>query len=263
MKAFYICLLLAGSPACAAQGIGTAPADPDALSWQQKPGAQVPLRTQVIDEEGHAAALGDFFRRVPVLLDIGYFQCPSLCGVVRADLFNALTQSGLVAGQDYTLVSVSIDPAETPQIAARAKQLDRVQFPLVVSPAFHYVTAKRDSVGAITAAVGFPHRYDSRFGQFMHPAGMTILTGKGEVSSYLLGVGYTPGDLRAAVLRARAGGIARAALPILLLCFHFDPNTGRYTLAIIKLLRLMGVLTVATIAVMLLVLHRTGRRAGA
>ncbi len=257
MKPSFLWLLLGISPLFAA------PADPDALSWQQKPGADIPLRVQVIDEQGRVAALQDYFGRVPVILDIGYFHCPSLCGLVRADLFNALTQSGLTAGRDYAMVSLSIDPAETQQTAAQAKLADHAQFPIIAGAPFHYVTASAPVIAAIAAAVGFRDRYDARFAQFMHPAGLTFLTARGEVSSYLLGVGYTPGDLRAAVLRAGAGGIARAALPILLLCFHFDPNTGRYTLAIIKLLRLMGLLTVTTIAIILLVLHRAGRRARA
>ena len=262
MKAWLIFLLLA-APALAAQGVGHTPADADSLAWQQKPGAQLPLQTALTDEAGHAVTLRTYVGHGPIILDMGYFRCPSLCGLVRADLFNALGQAGLVAGRDYTLLAVSIDPAETSAVAAQAKQTDRAQYPLLITEDSHYLIAGPAAIAAIANAVGFRDRFDARFGQFMHPSGLTFLTGSGAVSGYLLGVGYTPGDLRAAVLRARGGGIARAALPVLLLCFHFDPNTGRYTLAIMKLLRVMGLLTVATIAALLVVLHRSGRGADA
>ena len=108
-------------------------------------------------------------------------------------------------------------------------------------PRWHYLTGGADAVRAIEQAVGFRARFDPALRQFLHPAGLVILTSRGVVSSYLLGVGYRPGDLRAAVTRAGEGGVAKAALPVLLLCFHFDPTTGRYTLAVTRLLQLAGV----------------------
>ena len=95
---------------------GFAPASPrDAaqFAWRTAPGARLPLNTVLRDEAGHAVSLCQVFRGRPVILDLGYYHCPSLCGVVRADLFNALASSGLVGGRDYTLLAVSIDPAET------------------------------------------------------------------------------------------------------------------------------------------------------
>jgi protein SCO1/2 len=263
VKEWAACLFLAVGRAWAAPAAGVAPADPNGLAWQQHPGAMLPLATSMTNEAGQAIALRDYFGKVPVILDLGYFHCPSLCGVVRADLFNALSNSGLTAGRDYILLAVSIDPAETPTTAAQARQTDHAQYAAVTGPAFHYLTASPRAIAAIADAVGFRYRYDARFQQYMHPSGLTILTSTGEVNGYLLGVGYTPGDLRAAVLRAGQGGIAQAALPVLLLCFHYDPTTGRYTLAIMKLLRLMALLTVGSVAALLLILHRGGRGARA
>ena len=251
---FLLLACLAAPPALAAAG------DPASFAWHTQPGAQVPLDTTLRDEAGRETRLRDLFGAAPVILDLGYYHCPSLCGVVRADLLNALQGSGLVEGRDYTLVAVSIDPAETPQDAAHTKQGDLAQAPFATGADWHYMTGTADALGAIAKAVGFRDRYDPQYRQFLHPTGLTVLTHKGIVSGYLLGVGYSPGDLRAAVLRARGGGIARAALPVLLLCFHFDSTTGRYTLAIEKLLRLMGALTVVTLGGTLFVLHRSRPR---
>jgi protein SCO1 len=113
----------------------------------------------------------------------------------------------------------------------------------------------------VEQSVGFRARFDPALRQFLHPAGLVILTAQGAVSSYLLGVGYRPGDLRAAVTRAGEGGLAKAALPVLLLCFHYDPVTGRYTLAVTRLLQLAAGITVLTLGgTIALALRRERRR---
>ena len=235
--------------------------DPQDFAWQQRAGAQVPLdvafrETTGGDEAGHGVRLGDVLGKRPVILDLGYFHCPGLCGTVRADLINALAGSGLSDSQDYTLVALSIDPAETPKDAVEAKDGDLKQASFTQGGGWHYLTGGAAAIDAVKSAVGFRDRYDASYKQFLHPAGLVVLTRQGVVSNYLLGVGYSAGDLRAAVLRGGEGGVAQAALPVLLLCFHFDSVTGRYTLAIVKVLRLMGVLTILTLGGLMIVLHR-------
>jgi protein SCO1/2 len=231
----------------------------DGLEWRQHPGARLDPAIRLRDEAGHAVVLESAFGGAPVILDLGYYHCPSLCSVVRGDLHRALRDSGLRAGSDYVLVALSIDPAEQPADAASAKAADLATDPDADPAAWHYLTGKADAIAAVGEAVGFRARYDNWYRQFMHPSGLVVLDGSGAVNGYLLGVGYGAGDLRAAVLRAGSGGAAQAALPVLLLCFHFDPTTGRYTLAVEKLLRVMGVLTVVTLGGLMAVLHRRRR----
>ncbi len=230
--------------------------DTDGFAWRQHPGAQVPVDTVLRDEAGRQAPLVSALGGTPAILDLGYFHCPSLCGVTRADLFAALLAGGLSPGRDVSVIAVSIDPAERPGDAAIAKRADLAQLPPAWLAGAHYLTAAPAGIAALARSVGFQASWDARFKQFMHPAGIVLLTRTGKISSYLLGVGYTPGDMRAAVLRAGDGGIAQAALPILLLCFHFDSTTGRYTLAVMKLLRLLGGLTVVVIGGLVWVLKR-------
>ena len=215
------------------------------------------------DEAGRATTIGQAFGGAPVILDLGYYHCPALCGVVRSDLINALQAGGLKPGRDYVLASLSIDPAETAADATQAKAGDLKQAGLADGSDWHYLTGSAEAIAAVAESVGFRDKYDERFKQFMHPPGLVVLTKAGIVSGYLLGVGYSGGDLRAAVLRAGAGGVAQASLPILLLCFHFDSTTGRYTLAVEKVLRLMAGVTVLSIGGMFLALRRKqARRAG-
>ncbi len=192
----------------------------------------------------------------PIILALGYFHCPNLCSVVRGDLVSALGASRLAGGRDYRLVVLSIDPAETAKDAAAAKAGDLAQSPGTDGRGWHYLAGDSASVAR---SVGFPYRYDEHLLQFAHPAGLVVLTANGAVSSYLEGVGYSGKALRAAVEQAAAGDVADAPSPVLLLCFHYDAATGRYTLAIEKLLRLLAGATVLGIAGLLALLHRRRR----
>jgi protein SCO1/2 len=221
----------------------------------------VPYDAVLHDEAGHAVDLRALTGGRPAILALGYFHCPSLCGIVRDDLLSAVSRSGLHAPGDYALIALSIDPAETSQDAADAKRQELARYPVPgAAQAWHYLTGPAASVQAIEQAVGFRAKFDDQLNQFLHPTGIVFLTPKGIVSGYLLGVGYQPGDISLGVTRARDGGIAKAALPVLLLCFHFDPSTGRYTLAITKLLQLAGAITVLTLGGTLALALRRDRR---
>ncbi|MBV9757779.1 MAG: SCO family protein [Alphaproteobacteria bacterium] len=253
--ALVLAVLLAAVPAAAA------PPDLSGLGFTQHPGAQVPPDARFRDAGGHAVRFGDLLGGGPIILALGYFHCPNLCGVVQQDLFHALDLSGLKAGADYRLVLVSIDPNETSADAARAKADDLARYPAAgAARAWHFLTGEPTAIQAVADAVGFADRFDPALKQFLHPTGLVFLTGSGRVSGYLLGVGYQAGDVTAGVLRARSGGIARAALPVLLLCFHFDAATGRYTLAIMRIVRAVGALFVLSLGGLLAFIGLSERR---
>ena len=234
-------LVLLAAPAWAA-----APADD--LAWVQRQGALVPVDAPLRDAGNRPATLRQVAGGLPLLLAPGYFRCPNLCGVEREDLADALARSGMVAGRDYAVAVMSIDPAEGPADAAAVPQ-----------GGWHGLTGPAASVGAIADAVGFRSRFDPAERQFLHPSGVAILSPAGTVSGYVLGVGYDPAALRDGVRVARAG-LTAAANPVLLLCFHFDAVTGRYTLAVEKVLRLGAALTVLAIGGAMAWLHRRQRR---
>jgi protein SCO1/2 len=228
------------------------------IGFDQRPGATVPLDTVLRAEDGTPVTLKAAMRTRPTVLALGYFHCTTLCGVVRADLLDGLSRSGLRAGSDYTLLAVSIDPSETAADAAAARRQENARYPLPGNvSSVQYLTG---DAAAIETAVGFHARFDQDTKQFLHPAGLVFLNTAGTVSGYLLGVGYKPGELRAGILRARDGGIAKAVLPVLLLCFHFDPATGRYTLAVMRLLQIAGGLTVLTVGGTIMLALRKERR---
>jgi protein SCO1 len=235
--------------------------DTSGIGYRPQLGRNLPLDATFTDEDGRRIALGDIAVGRPTVLALGYYACPALCGVIRDDLLTALGRSGLSTPADYQVVFVSIDPHETVADAYKAWSDDRARYPTAGSgDGWHFLTGASASVAALEQAVGYYSRYDLGLKQFIHPAGIVVLTPRGAVSGYVLGIGYQPGDLRAAIIRASSGGVEQTVQPVLLLCFHFDPTTGRYTFAIMKVLRLTGLLTVLTlIAVMLILRRREGR----
>jgi protein SCO1/2 len=241
--ALLVCLLL---PASASATFNLSD-----FAFRQHPGDLVPMDVDLRDAAGRVVRLRDESAGRPAILVLGYLHCPNLCGLVRDDVLHALSLSGLRADQ-YSLLVVSIDPSETSTDATVAQRQDLARYPLPgADAAWHYLTGPASSLHQIAEAVGFPYRYDPLLKQFLHPAGLVFLNATGQISGYLLGVGYSPGDLALGVTRASNGGVERAATPVLLLCFHFDPTTGRYTLAITKVLQLAGLLTVLTVGALL------------
>ena len=237
-------------------------ADLSGIAYEQRLGATIPLHQMFRDESGAAARLIDFVDGKPFVLVLGYFHCPNLCGVVRADLFDALRDSGLTAGRDYSLAALSIDPSETSADAAAAKAWDLRRHPTPgAARDWHFLTGTADATQAISNAVGFHGRPEPDRNQFPHPVGVVFVTSEGVVSSYLLGVGYQPNDVRLAVARSARGDVAPAASPVLLLCYDFDPTTGKLTLSIMKLLRVAAAAATIAVAGTIYAAFRRGRQA--
>ncbi len=236
--------------------------DLGAFAYRQNIGAQLPLSATVRDQAGRERTIGSLLHGKPAVLALVYYHCPNICGVVLSDLFQALGGAGLVAGQDYTLITLSIDPAETTSDAAAAHARDMAAFPLPgAAQGWHYLTADAATIKDVADTVGFRSRFDPALKQFLHPAGIVFVTPKGRVSGYLLGVGYQAGDVRLGLVAAGENALQKAVLPIVLLCFHFDPHTGRYTLAILRILQIAGAITVLTIGGAMWLMFRRDRAA--
>ncbi len=231
------------------------------LGYRPQIGAIVPLDRPFLSETGHATDLRSVIRGQPTILILGYYACPSLCGLVRDDTLSAISRTRLVAGRDYQLAFLSIDAAETPALAAAAKNTDLQRYPSPgAAAAWIFMTGHQPDIEAVESAVGFHARYSAALKQFLHPAGLVVVTPAGRVSSYLLGVGFTPRDVENALGNARAGRTEPSDNPVLLLCFHYDASLGRYSLDIIKVLRLAAAMTMLGIGGIIWLARRHGRR---
>jgi len=214
------------------------------VGFEQRPGSQLSLREEFRDETGRVLRLSDLFNRAPIVLVLGYYQCQNLCSVLRATLIQALIDSGMAAGRDYVFIALSIDPADTPVTASQAKTRDLTTAAAPDLAAYvHYLTGERDAIERVADSVGFSSRPAGERQSITHPVGAVFISPSGVVSNYLPGVGFKPAETRLAVSHAAAGVRSQPVSPILLLCFDFDFSTGRYTIAIIKMLRLLSVST--------------------
>lgn len=236
--------LLALVPPAAAQ----APFDPlNAGSFDPRPGALVPPRTALRDEAGRPVRLGDLARGLPTVLAPVYYRCPNICGLTLDGLMRAADGSGLVPGRDFNLLAFSIDPRETPAVAADSLREHLAAYPGLAGGA-HFLTADAATAKALAGSLGVGYAFDEASGQYAHPAVVAVLTPAGVIARYLRGLDLAPTDLRLALVESGEGRIGTLVDHFRLLCFGYDPKTGRYTATIIEISRLMGGGTVLLIA---------------
>lgn len=258
MKAHQPLLTAVFLAAAVCQAQPTSPVDE--VGFDQRLGVTVPLDITLCDETGARTTLGQLLLDDrPVVLLPAYYRCPMLCNLSLAGLRDAVAAAGLQPGRDYAIVVFSFDPLDTPQTAA-AKRRDLLGNAEATDAAgWHFLVGSRDQVAALCQSVGFRYRYDQASGQYAHAAGLAVLTPQGRVSRYLYGVQYAPRDLRLALVEASQNRIGRAADRVLLLCFAWDPSTGKYSLLVMNLVRLGAVLTLAVLGTFLWRSRRLGR----
>jgi protein SCO1/2 len=260
---FFLALL----PTIAAAQMGAAPpprpATPGVLQevgFDQHLGETVPLDLAFTDETGRSVKLSDYFGRKPVVLSLVYYECPMLCTISLNGLAGALEVLSFVPGQEFEVVTVSFDPTESPTLAAAKKQAYMARYRRKEAHAgWHFLTGPKESVEALTRAVGFRYVWDEATRQFAHPAGLLVLTPEGKISHYLFGVEYAPKDLRLALVDAAGGKVGNLADQVLLYCYQYDPQTGRYSASILNLVRLAGALTVLGLGAFILTASRKRR----
>jgi len=212
----FLLLLLPAQPARASGG---------AFTYDERLGNQVPLSVHFRDEQADAVTLGRVLGHRPAILVMGTFRCSGLCGLVRGELMDALAR--LDERRDYSVIFLSIDPAETPADARAALQSDKARFGRPAETAdWHYLTGSEPAIGAVAEAVGFRWRLVSSPKRFLHPAGLVFLTRDGGVSSYLSGLNYEPDEIGAGIVRA-ANDVSARVLPILLVGCGFQRRTRR------------------------------------
>ena len=215
----------------------------------QKLGGRVSLDTPFVDEHGRAVWLGDSFDERPVILVLAYGRCPMLCTQVLTGLVHALRAVDLRPGADFRIVTVSIDPEETSALAARKKAATVAEYGREgAEEGWRFLTGREESIRRLAGEVGFRYVYDPQTDEFAHASGFMVLTPDGVLSRYFYGLEHPPGDVRLALVESSEGRIGSLVDQILLLCYHYDPATGRYGFVILGTIRVLGVLTVAAIA---------------
>jgi protein SCO1 len=238
--------------------------NPDSILTQigidQKIGAQVDPSTEFRDESGQAVRLGDYFGTKPVILTPVYYECPMLCSMLLNGLVKALHVMPFTAGKEFDIVTFSIDPNEQPGLAAEKKLHYVRDYGKPQSGAgWHFLTGNAESIRKLADGIGFRYTYDTYTHQWAHTSGIVVLTPAGVVSQYFYGIEYDPADLRLSLVRASNRGLGSVADHILLYCFQYNPSTGKYSIAIMRVLRTFAVATLLFIAGFILIESRRKR----
>lgn len=223
---------------------------------------RVPLDLPFRDEAGRDVALGDYFGSRPVVLALVYYECPMLCNQVLNGLTQALRVMSLDAGRDFDVVAVSFDPREGSELAAAKKASYVRRYDREGSASgWHFLTGSEPSIEALADAVGFRYEWEEASGQWAHGAGITVLTPKGVVSRYFYGIEYGVRDLRLGLVEASNHRIGNLADQLMLLCYQYDPMTGKYGAIALNSIRAGGVVTVGALVTFIFVMLRRERRA--
>jgi protein SCO1/2 len=234
-----------------------------AIAFEQLLNEPVPLDLAFRDEAGAAVRLGDYFGQKPVILTLNYYQCPMLCPLALEGLARSLRVLAFTAGEQFEVVTVSIDPGETPALAAAAKgRYIRDYGRPGAADGWHFLTGEASAIARLTEAVGFRYGYDADKEQYAHAAGLAVLTPQGKLARYFYGVEFSPRDLRLALVETASGTIGSPVDQLLLYCYHYDPATGRYSLVVTRALQVAGVATMLVLAGFMVVMFRRERPRG-
>src|SRR5271154_3309489 len=227
--------------------------------------AQMPLDLPFTDENGQSVKLGDYFAHgKPVLLAFVYYGCPMLCNQVEQGVVGSLKMLSFNPGRDYDVVFVSFDPRETPEMAAEKKKsaLGHFQRP-ATDGGWHFLTGNKEAIDAAAKAANFRYKFDAKNNLFSHASGIMLLTPDGRISRYFYGIEYPSRDMRLGLVDASAGKIGTPIDHALLFCFQYDPSSATYSTAILRIVRVAGLLTVLCIVGGILIFRRRDRHAAA
>lgn len=262
LRLLLLVLALTAAWPAAAERMEPLPKQLEGVGITEHPGAQVPLDLEFVAEDGKPVRLRSYFDgKKPVILNLGYYRCPMLCGLVLNGLLQGLKETAWSVGREFEVVTVSIDPLETPTLARLKKESYLAEYGRPGAAAgWHFLTGREESIRKLADAVGFGYRYVPERGEYAHAAVLFMATPDGHIARYLYGVLYAAGTLRMALTEAGQGKVGTTADRIVLTCFHYDAEQGRYVVAAMTLMRTGGGVTVLVVGGWLLARWRRDAR---
>jgi protein SCO1/2 len=255
--------VLAASPTLRAQfitseNIGVHPNLLQQVRFDQQLNHTIPLNLTFTDEHGKAVELRQYFGAKPVILTLVYYTCPMLCTQVLNGLDRALENIPPTIGKDFNVVTVSIDPTDTPVLAATKQAIYTGMYNRAgAAEGWNFLVGKEAEIKQLADAVGFHYAYDPDSKQYAHAAGIMVLTPQGKLSSYFYGVQYRERDLRLALEQASGGKVGSPIDEALMYCYHYDAHNGKYDLLISRVMKIAGGLTVLIGGIILLIFFRS------
>jgi protein SCO1/2 len=251
--AMVMVFLWAGSGVASAQLVEQVPEALEEVGITEHLDAKLPMDLEFRDEDGISVTLGSFFDgERPVILTLNYYRCPMLCGLMLNGLVDGLDQMEWTPGQEFEIVTVSINPLETPALAKEKKQnyIKRYGRPSAMT-GWHFLTGNEPEIDRLAETVGFRFVYDPVEQQYAHAAAIFVCTPDGRVARYFYGIEYPPKRLKLGLLEASEGKIGTTLDQLILYCYHYDPTNRRYSPVAMNIMRVGGGATAAILGVTL------------
>jgi protein SCO1/2 len=224
---------------------GLSPGDLSRVTLEQHPGLQLSRDLVFRDENAQQFRFGTLAAKQPTVLVPGYYRCPMLCPLINDGLIQALQDLRASVGRDFQVVDFSIDPGDTPADAARKKsEYLRRYGRKDASEGWHCIVGDQRSIARLADEIGFRYAYDPETKQYAHPSGVIVLTPEGKISRYIFGATFDARELRDALIAARDGESRPTLSKLFLLCYHYNPITGKYGSLIMSIVRIAGIVTV-------------------
>ncbi len=221
----------------------------DRVGVEQRLGERVPMDLRFEDRHGEPVTLGSLIDGKPALLELAWYDCPNLCDLSLRRLGSRLSEVKYQPGEDFRVITVSIDPDEGADAAGRALATLRDSYRGDSDAGdWQVLTGDARAIDTLARRIGYRYQYDADSDQFAHPAALAVLDGDGRISSYLLGLTFSGRDVELALTRAGEGRLGSITDRIALRCFHFDPEKGTYTLDILWLLNIACLITALVLA---------------
>lgn len=226
----------------------------------------LPLELSFTEASGRQIRLEEVFGTLPVAIAMVDYDCPNLCDHVLNGLIKSLAEQRFDVGKTLDVLVVSLDPTETPDDAERRRLLSVKRYGRPgTEGGWRFMTGDEASIREFAEALGIRYTYDSKTRQYAHPAVLAIATPRGKIARYLFGIEFPGRDLRFAVLEAAEERIGSPVDQVVMRCFRYDPQNGRYTLVAMEVLKLGGLATLLGLGGLiggLFVADRRQRRAG-
>lgn len=232
------------------------------VNFEQHLNAQLPLDAAFRDEMGREVKLGDFYGERPVILTFVYYDCPMLCTLILNGLAKALAVLPFDPGREYEVVAISINPKETPLEAAKAESTTVKRFGRAeTAPGWHFLVGDQEQIDRVAQVAGYGYQFIPETGEYAHASGIVMTTPTGIISQYYFGIEYSPKDIRLSLVEASQQKIGGVIDQVLLYCYRYDPALGKYTAAVMRLLRVAGGIFVAGLLLFLWLAFRRDRLA--
>jgi protein SCO1/2 len=227
------------------------------IGIDQNLGVQVDSNVTLRDEHGNEVRLGDFLGSRPVILMPVYYECPMLCSMQLNGLVAAMHVLPFTPGKEFEIVTFSIDPNETPDLAlAKKEHYIRDYGRPNADRGWHFLTGNIEAIHKLTDSVGYRYTYDAPIRQWAHASALVVLTPAGRVSQYFFGIEYDPTDLKFSLIEASGGKIGSFIDHALLFCYQYDPSKGKYSLAIVRVIQAAGLATILGIVTFIIYAKR-------